>query len=400
MNWRDISVVFTTELKNTLRDRRTWFAMILVPLLLMPVLLLVAPTALENQRKQMEETPPPIAIVGAEHASTLVTFLRQAEGLTIVESSSPAAELENGDLKAVVYIGPGLEAKIAAGNTGNIRIDYDASDQESEIARSRLQQLIGAYTQQIVAERLAARGLDVSILAPLNTEIRNVAPQEKVGAFFLSLIMPMMLAVWAALGGMYAAIDAVAGEKERGTLEPLLATPPTRLSLVIGKYLTVVFTSVVAAAIAMVGMYVSFLIKPEVLMGEGAAAGLRFHIPVVNALLMLGIAVLLAGLFSALEIALSAFARSFREAQTYLSPFTIVVVLPGILTQFVDPANVNNSLFCMPLLNGILVFKEILMNEIDWSHVTTTVISSVLWIALAIRLTVSIFKRESVLFRT
>lgn len=390
-----VGIVFRTDLKNTLRDRRTWLAMVVLPLLLIPALLLVGPTAIERQGERLEETPPLVAVHGAEHAPGLVKFLRSTGLVRIAVDEN--GRVGEGEIKATLTIAQGAESQIEAGEAAALTVAYDAADTISQAASGRLQQALNLYAAEIVAARLAARGIDRSLIQPIDVRVANVAPKERVGGLFLSMMMPMMLAVWAALGGMYAAIDAVAGEKERGTLEPLLATPPDRTSLVIGKYLVVVVTSVVASAIALLGMFVAFWLKPEAILGDGEA--IAFSLPALNVLLMLGIAVLMAGFFSALELAVSAFARSFREAQSYLSPLTLVVVLPAVFTQFVTPQDAAPILYYLPMINGLFVFKELIIGDVNWAHYAVTAVSSVLWIALGLSFAVKAFQKESVLFR-
>lgn len=393
MRRRVVGVVFCTDLKNTLRDRRTWLAMVVLPLLLIPTLLLVGPTAIERQGARLEESPPLVGVLGAENAPGLVEFLRSTNLIRIVVDEG--GRVGEGDVKATLTIPPGAASQIEAGGTAALTVEYDAADTVSQAASGRLQQAIHLYATELVAARLAARGIDPRLLQPVDLNVENIAPKERVGGLFLSMIMPMMLAVWAALGGMYAAIDAVAGEKERGTLEPLLSTPPDRTALVIGKYLVVVVTSVVATAIALLGMFVAFWIKPGALLGDAAA----FSLPALNVLLMLAIAVLMAGFFSALELAVSAFARTFREAQSYLSPLTLVVVLPAVFTQFVAPQDAAPILYYLPIINWLFVFKELIMGDVNWAHFAVTAVSSLLWIALSLRFAVRAFLRESVLFR-
>ncbi|MHB1419860.1 MAG: ABC transporter permease subunit [Bacillota bacterium] len=399
MNIRHILVVFFKELSDTLRDRRTWTAMVIVPLLLMPLLIIIGPTMIEKQVKQAATKPSKIGLVNEGSENSLVKFLMDSEQLNVIFPDRPEEALMKGEILAVVYIGEGIDSSMAQGGSGQVRITFDASSQKSTMALSKVQELINGFSQDIVAQRLEKLGVNTELLHPLIVQAENAAPKEKVGGSFLGLIIPMLLAVWAALGGMYAAIDAAAGEKERGTLEPLLAAPVSRLSLVTGKYLTVVLTSVVAAAISLLGIYLALKIKPGALMGKEASDAVSFALPLNTALLMALISLTLAAIFSALELAVSIFARSFKEAQTYLSPLSFIVVLPGIFTQFVSPADVPAYFFSIPMLNAIMVFKELLLGTVNWGHITTTLIWSAFYVILTLRLAVYMFNRETVLFR-
>lgn len=397
-----IRAVFVTELKHTLRDRRTWFAMVVLPLVLVPVLLIATPSGVEGQLKKIQEEPPAVAVLGDESAAPLRQALGVSGKVRLVEATDAdeaTAALQEGKLDAVIEVSPNFSSALQAELPGQLTLRYDASRQRSSMVRSLVEALVAEFSRRIVAERLMERDVDPSILYPVETAVVNVAPEEKVAGSFLALIMPMMLAVWAVMGGMYAAIDGVAGEKERGTLEPLLATPPSRLSLVLGKYLTVTLTSVVSAGLAVLGMYLAFVMKPSALMGPDAGETLRFAVPAASALWMVVVALALAAIFSAVQLMISAFARSFREAQSYLSPLSILVVLPAIFTQFVDPSQVSQAIYWVPLINAIFVFKELLVGVIQPNHLAVTLLASALYAWVALRTTVRIFHRESVLFR-
>jgi len=396
-----VGVVFRKELLDTSRDRRTWFGMVIMPLLLVPLLLLAMPTVMERQTEKVRETTARVAVVGAEHHPELVAQLGQNPALTLVESSDPEADLAARKVHAIVYLPEGLRQAVANEVPAEIRIAFDASDQLSSSAQQRVHAALAAYSSELVAGRLAARGLDPTILHPFHWTVENLAPPQRMIGFALGLIMPMMLAMWATLGGLYAAIDAAAGEKERGTLEPLLSAPPSRLTLVLGKYLAVVLTSVIASAISLLGMVLAFLVRPDALLGPGHTGTARLGEvlpPTVVGVIFL-VALGLAGVFSALQLAVSLYARSFKEAQTYLSPLSFVVVFPAIFTQFMTPDQVPAWFFFVPILNSLMVFKEVLMGLVNPEHILITLGVSLVGVRVALGFAVASFQREHVLFR-
>ena len=411
LNLRHVRIVFIKELIDTTRDRRTWMAMVVIPLLVMPLIMLVGPSSVEKQLKKYQEQQAPVAVyvspagtaaadTAAKAAPSLVAALRATGSFDLREVADPAADILSGKVKAVVIVTHSFEADLAAGKPTPVTLNYDAADQNSSIVSERLRNVIQSAGASVAATRLSKLGVNPEVVTPFILAPNNVAPKEKVGSSFMSMILPMLFGVWAALGGMYAAIDAAAGEKERGTLEPLLASPPSRLSLVVGKYLVVVATSVFAAAVSLLGFYVAFRLKPDA-MSLGAEAGeAAFSLPWNVVLLMLLVAVSLAGIFSALQLAVSVFARSFREAQTYLSPLSFVVVVPGIMTQFMPPSEVANYLFYVPVLNALFVLKELVMGIVNWAHLAATVVTGLVFTAAALRLATALFSKESVLFRT
>ncbi|MEW6308419.1 MAG: ABC transporter permease [Bacillota bacterium] len=401
--WRHVGAVFRKELLDTSRDRRTWFGMVIMPLVLVPLLLLAMPTVFEGQRERIRQTTLKVAVSGVAHHPPLVEHLRRQDGLeVVVEPTDPRTDLSERRVHVILFLPEGMTADLATGVPAQVKMAYDATDQTSEAALGRLNQALAAYAGQVVAQRLQDRGVDPRLLNAFNWSVDNLAPPQRMIGFALSMIMPMMLGMWATLGGLYAAIDAAAGEKERGTLEPLLATPPSRSALVLGKYLTVVLTSLVAAGISLLGMVIAFLIRPDALLGPTvtgkASLAQVLPLPALGVIFLVSLG--LAGVFSALQLAVSLYARTFKEAQTYLSPLSLVIVMPSIFTQFLPPDQVPAWFFYVPVLNSLMVYKQALMGMVDARHLLVTLAVSLVGIRLSLGFAVASFRRERVIFRT
>jgi len=400
LNWRHVSIVARKEFTDTLRDRRTWLAMVVLPLVIVPVLLLVAPSAIQSQIHKVEESVAAVAVVGGEDAQRFLGFLSQVEGVSIVQNVSPKADLTARKIQAVLELPAGFDADIAAEKAVVVEIAYDAADQKSASAQGRLLWVISAYSAAVAEARLTSRGVDPELLRPIATTSRNVAPPAKMGGVFLSMIMPMLIALWAVTGGMYAAIDATAGEKERGTMEVLLAAPPSRGSIAVGKFIVVTATSLFSAVISVGAMIAAFAIKPEALAFGAPAGSVAVALPIGRLALIAVASIGVAATFAAIQLAVALFARGFREAQAYLSPLSIIVVLPGIATQYLPAADAANWAFAVPLLNAIFVYKELLGGIVNWTHIGTVLVSSLVFAYLCLQVTVALFRREQVVFRT
>ncbi|NLV92581.1 MAG: ABC transporter permease [Firmicutes bacterium] len=394
MNWRIVQTVWHTELLHALRDRRTWIAMILVPLLLVPLLTVVASVGGEAPGAVTGRNYSIIAVLGAEGSPSLMEFLHQVRDLQVTPGPKAMAALETGEVDAVLEIPSGFDGALATGQRPVVTVVYDDSRLSSQLAEARVRRALAEYSQRALVHRLQGQGIEPNLLTLAQTRSHSIQGQEPEHALFLVMLMPMVLGVWSVMGGMYAAIDAVAGEKERGTLAALLATPSQRMSLVMGKYLAVVVTALVAAGAALVGMYLALWFT----LGSDFAA-LAAVLSLGEIFLIFLTALSLAGLFSAIELMISAWARSFREAQTYLSPLSILVVLPGVLLQYVDPSGVSSLWYALPLVNGLLTFKAILLSSVHGINLAVTLVSSALYILLALRWTKVLFSKESVIFR-
>ena len=398
MKWKHVWLIFRKELLETMRDRRTMIGLVILPVLLMPLTALGLPLLMQNRMDKVEESLPCVGVIGAEYGTELVTWLEKSELFALASSSDPLGDLERGQLQVVLTIPADFKAAMANEKEMALQLHYDAANEKSSVAARKMQETLNAYALNEVQLRLAQRGVDTAILTPFVTEAINIAPEEKMGNMLLSLLLPMIVGVWSALGGMYTAIDVAAGEKERNTLEPLLATPPSRTSIVLGKYLAVVTTSMFSAALALASLILPMAIAPQALAAD-TVDDLAFVIPPDALGLFLLASLLLSGFFSALSIALSVFARSFKEAQVYLSPLSFVLIVPAFLIQFSHPSEVSPLLYGLPIVNNLLLMKGALLGGLSSSAIWLSIFSSLLFIGLGLTLTINLFRQEQVLFR-
>ncbi|NLY53625.1 MAG: ABC transporter permease [Firmicutes bacterium] len=400
MNWRHIKLVFRKEMLDTLRDKRTLLGLVILPVLLMPILILGMPALMQSRMDKAGEELTVLAVVGAERGPELVSWLEATGSFTIKDSEQAEQDLADGHVDAVLIIPENWHTALQLEETTVLQVQYDAAREKSGLAAGKLQSALDLFATSIIKERLAARGFDTNFLTPFHRQLENIAPEEKMGSTILSFMLPMIIGIWAALGGMYTAIDVAAGEKERGTLEPLLATPPKRSSLVMGKYLAVVVTSMFSATLSLASLILSMAVAPQALASMGASSDIVFVLPPATLAAFLLASLLLAGLFSAISIVLSVFARSFKEAQVYLSPLSFLLVIPAFLTQFITPAEAPFVLHLLPIANNLLMMKGALLGGLTTPVLLVSVGSSLLYIAIGIVLTIQLFSKEQVLFRT
>lgn len=406
MNWQHIRTVWQKELLDTIRDRRTLIVMIIVPLLIMPIFVLGPSYLIRSQEESKREESQKIVVINANEASELSAVMRESKVLRIVEHSDPEVALREGEIAAILVISADFTQKLTAEEQASLLIKYDPTRVDSRIARDKLNVILEAYRQQIVSLRLQQRGVPSDVLEPFALTTENVATQERLGGFFLSFILPLFLVMWAAMGGSQTAIDTTAGEKERGTLEALLVTPPKRSSLVLGKFLAIWTVAIVAMTLSILGFVLSLQLGAKFLsVGEPSGRGpvaflqnLSLSFKPVVVISLLAVAAMLAAMMSALSFALFAWTRSFKEAQSHMSWIIMIIMLPPIAVQFAEIKPALPSL-TIPIFNATVVFKELLLGELNASHLTITLISSALYALLALGLAVRVFKNEKVLFR-
>jgi sodium transport system permease protein len=403
MSLRNIGIVYRKELVDSLRDRRTLISMIVVPLLVMPLLTIgMGVLSIALVGVAMREVPK-VMILGGEDSPNVVAELNKMKDLQIVPAKLDyAEEISNKKIRAAVEIPAGFEAKLAAGDSSTINIYMYEGELKSGFGADRLQKFFRELRDRSIREQLQARNLPENLAHPFDILETNVAPPEKVGGAVLGGLVPYFVILLCLTGAMYPAMDLTAGEKERGTIETLLCSPVSRTHLVLGKFLMVLTASIATAILAITSMALSFGAGKQMLLSitKGASdPALQITITAKGLVAIFIVVLPLAVFFSAALLALSIFAKSFKEAQSYISPLMIVIVMPAI-ASLLPGVELSPALALIPVLNTSLVGKEIITGTFHWNLIAMIFLSSSIYAGIAIFIAVKLFQREDVLFRT
>lgn len=387
-------LVFKKEIVDTFRDRKTFLMSILIPLILFPVLFGIMGKSMDKTNKQVENNLK-IAIVDQGGNSKLTQFIKMQKNVNVIESKNIDEDVKSGKILAAVEIPKDFEENIVKEAAANVKLTYDNSSQQSQMAMSMLNGFIDTYSKAIVAERLSKRNISGDILNPVKVELKTSEKEsEGFGKFMLSLLLPFMLVIYAVTGPMGAAVDLGAGEKERGTLEPLLTTQAGRMSLLWGKFFAITTLGLMTTLSSIVGLFISM--KQKGGMFDGASGSLE-----VGVMLLIGLITLfLTMVFGALELAISIYARSFKEAQTYISPLMIISFIPTYATYMLDAKNIETFYFHIPLANVVCLLKEFIAGIYNYTHISITFGWIVVYILASVFFARYMFSREEVIFRT
>jgi sodium transport system permease protein len=400
---RNIGIVYRKELVDSLRDRRTVISMVAVPLLLMPLLTIGMGVLSAKLVGQAMEEVPTVMVLGGEDSPNVTAEIDRLKNVRIVPAKPDyAEEISNKQIRAAVEIPKGFDTRLASGEAMTVKIYMYEGELKSGFGADRLQKFFRDLRDRTIREHLEARQLPESLVRPFDIEQQNVAPPEKVGGAVLGGLVPYFVILLCLTGAMYPAMDLTAGEKERGTIETILCSPVSRTHLVLGKFLMVLTASIATAVLSITSMAVSFGVGKKMLLGvaHGAADSALQITMTGKAVASIFFMVLpLAVLFSAALLAISLFAKSFKEAQSYLSPLMIVVVLPAV-AALLPGVDLNTTLALVPVLNTSLVCKEIITGTYHWNYIALIFASSCVYATLALGIAVRLFQREDVLFRS
>jgi sodium transport system permease protein len=377
---KPLLIVFNKELREIVRDRRTLIAIglaaLATPLIMTVVSQLATKTATQTY------------IVGYTGEIPVgLDVLLQATGLKLERVADPAVAA-----KQQVDIGVVFQA-------AQIDEYYDPTRQGAQIADTRLQTVLGRYEAAKAEAALRERGVDPGVLHPLPIKVHPLSsPIKAAGNAFLSFFLPYILITMVLTGGLSAALDSSAGERERKTLEALLLTPAPRSRILLGKVLAIGAVSLVAAIAAIASM---LLALSQIALPGAEGANLNISLSPLAAGVMVWLAILLAGTFSSLTLALGTLAKNFRQGQAYATPLYFITIFPASIILFIPDFNPNLAYYLIPILNAVLVLRDaIVHNTVAWPALGLTsaslVVAGVLcWLA-ALRL----FTREALLVRS
>jgi sodium transport system permease protein len=415
MNAAHVWIIYRKELRDALRDRRTLISSIVVPTLLMPLLLFGVGKVMQRAVTEAREEVPAVAVLGGSGAPELLARLTGDARVRLVPVPADWREaIAAKRLRVVVEVPERLEERLRSGETAPaVRIFHYQGELKSENGARVTERIVAEHRERVVTERLAARGLGPEAVRPFEVRRENVAPPEKVGGNLFGGLVPYFIILLCFTGAIYPAMDITAGEKERGTMETLLCSPVARLDLVLGKFLLVLTGSLASMVFVVASMAGSALVGGAVFLGSagsaaagglppGAAAAGLGSLPTIDPLGLVGVFAMVlpvAVLFSAVALTVSLFAKSYKEAQSYLGPLIIVVLLPGMIAAL-PGTELTARTALIPLLNLSLVCKEMLSGSWPWGYIALIFGSSSLYAAGALALAVKMFNREDVLFRS
>ena len=398
MNFRKVKIIYFKEMLETLRDRRTLISTILIPIILFPILMFGMGAVVVTMMRKTEAEATKIAVVGEEHAHSFLTALLDREDFKKMEVEDFRLALKEKEIHAALEFPSDFEEKLTLGENSEATIYYDGAEIRSSIAKEKLTGELKDYQDTVVAKRLRERNVEESLLHPIDIKKENLAPKEKMAGFMLGMFLPYIIVILAMVGAMYPAIDLTAGEKERGTLETILVTPVSRLDIATGKFLTVLTASVITIILSTASMSITASMG-FAQVGEFASEQVSFAVRPLSIILLLVLMLPLAALFSSALLSVSLFAKSYKEAQSYVSPLMFVVILPAMI-NFIPGIELNWGLAFVPIVNISLAAREVLVGTFHWAQIGLIFISTFIYASFSIFVTKRLFEKEDVLFRT
>ena len=389
---RRIWVVFFKEVLDNLRDRRSISSSLLTPVFMPVFLIALIMVVGKSLIRETAESPLLLPVSGAEYASDLIAFLKENDVEILPAPADPRAAVREGQVNLVLMISKEYGSRMSQGLPAGLDVVLDTSRQSASADVQRLRNLLLFYEGMLGNMRLQARGVDPGLTNVLTINSVDMATPQSQSTIFLNM-MPFLLIMTIFLGSMYVVIDATAGERERGSLEPLLINPVYRSEFVLGKYLASLPFSVFSLALTLLLFGIGFNLIP---LEEYVGFKMRIGQDVLLNIFWLCIPMVL--LASALQMVVATFTRSFKEAQTYLSFLPLMLGLPGAFMGFL-PVKSSLTAMLVPTYGQSILINQFLRAETIQPDNITLVSATTLALALLLLLiSMRLYGREQILF--
>ena len=397
MRFKMVKTIFKKEMIDILRDKRTLFMGIILPLILYPVIMIIMTQIMTMSMGSIDEKDINIAFE-KNPSKELVSLIenqtdKNTERINIVTTNNYKKDLQDGNIDA--YIGVKGKNKIE-----NYKIYINSSKENSSSVNSKLEEIFTIYKDRKVKNKIEQSKLDVKeTLNPVVYQTVDVAENEEVAGLVLGGILPFILIMGVLLGAIYPAIDSMAGEKERGTLETLFTLPISNLELVMGKYMAVSLCAIVTAILNVVSILMTliYILTTGELTGQLIFGSLKLSSLVFPLFITIICVCLFAMVVSAISMCVCSLAKSFKDAQNYITPVMFLVLIPSYVSM-IPNISLDRTTAVIPVVNISLLIKSVLTNNTNLGLIALVFISNFAFVILSVIILSKMFNSEEILF--
>lgn len=386
--------ILKKEVIDNLRDKRTLTTMgvsiIMGPLLMFGFLWFVEKTV-KDETNLVTAKAIELPVVGASQAPNLMNYLRQnnVEIIELEPSTNVDSEIKEGKRLMVLIVTDDYAKSFTQGKTAPLRLVHDSSiSGVKKIGFSAVQKILARYSSTVGQMRLQLRGVSAEIIQAVRVNISDVAPVEARNAELLTML-PYLIVIFIMVGGMYLAIDTTAGERENGSLEPLLTQPVERSDILLAKLGATVIFSALTFLLVLIGLALSFKYIPI------ESLTLSIDVAKVSYIFLSCLPFVFVG--CALMVLIASFTKSYKEAQSYLGMVMLVPSLPLIMLGLLAPEPSVSNMWVPSLSQGLIIIETMKGEAISSSLVLLSMAASFLIAALISFIAIKLYQRERIL---
>ena len=389
---KQIWIIFEKEVLDGIRDTRSWvtglLGALIGPIILGVMLVMVGSSMREDIDKSLT-----LPVQNPEYAPSLMQFLERYDVIIAPAPADPETAVKLGDVDVVLVIPKEFGEDFSSSKPATIQLVMDSSRQSAVVNITRIQQLLEGYNIYTGKLRLVVRGFSPEVIEVISIDKVDVATPETRAMIVISML-PYFIIVVIFTGALPIIIDSTAGERERKSLEPLLINPAPRRAFVLGKLLSAFPFSIASLAIVLIGFGVAINVIPI-----EKYLGIQFGLSLMTLFWIFLICLPIVFLASAIQILVASFARTTKEAETYLPFIALVPALPGMALAFF-PVKATMWLMLIPTFGQQLLINQMMRLEpINAWHVIASVLATILVAAIFTWLATILYKRERILFR-
>jgi sodium transport system permease protein len=395
-------LVFLKELKELLRDRKTLFFMIALPLLIFPLIFGGIAFMTKQAIEKAETKVLNYALIGEQYAPDIYAGLQQPDKFSRVELAADAdfaALIRDETVDFVVVIPENYSSDVLSAGQATIKLYLN--DAGLNLVYKRVNEIVEQQGELFQRAAFSQLGLDenqqVALLEPIVLEKINTADSRENWGEKIGGMLPYLLFILCLQGAMAPATDIGAGEKERGTLETLLISPIERNKIVLGKFLTIGFAGTMTALITVASMALWGIVLSQG-MALKFVADFMGQIGIIDFVLIFLMLVPVVSIFAAVLLSISIYAKSFKEAQSYMVPLVFLVIVPVVMA-LMPGVELKGGWAWVPLTNVALAMKELVKGTMDYFQLIAIFGSTMVIAGAALAFCVYWFKQEKVLFR-
>ena len=363
-----IGTIFRKELKDTLRDRRTLIMMLIIPVAIFPVILNVFVGVSKSFQDEAANKKVKIGMVGEENniIYTKLNNIPSSMGKKSIVAFKDTAEMklaiQNDSIDFGIYVPAKFQSDLKLKKTSIVNVIYNGTELGT---KERASAYLDIIDSQLKTERYAELEIEEESITPMNYEFDNIASDQEMIGKLAGGVLPYIFIAFGFIGCMYPAIDLFTGEKERGTIETLLTTPIPRWQILFGKMGVVVLSGLLAATCALLGLFLSIevfqIVEDQALLDViHSVLSLEFIVMLFALLIPLTI------FFAGVMIPIAVYAKTFKEAQSIITPLNIIMVLPAMV-GFFPGIELNTFTAMIPVVNIVLATKELMAGTLDYS---------------------------------
>lgn len=392
-----IKNIFKKELKDIFRDKKTIFMMVLLPILLYPVIMLVSSQIMMYTMQQSEAATYTVASKKQDFNQEILQQVlkdKDYSNLTFIQVDNKEAALQNKEIDAYIEVETKENTALA------YRVYMNSSVDQSNHAGYKVQDFLEDYKQALVRSNLKEAGFNPQvILEPISYELVDTAKSEEKAGQIIAMVLPLILVIGILLGAIYPAIDVMAGEKERGTIETLLTLPVSNIELIVGKFLAVAAVAIMSALLNIISIVASCALMIVSMDGSGMEAEMKFSFVefIMPFIITLVCILLFALIVTAISMCVCGMAKSFKEAQNYSTPLMLVLMLPSYASM-IPGLELNMMTATIPVVNIALLIKSVLTFQYDLGAMAVVLVSNIGFLILALILLAKMFDSEEILF--